>query len=90
MSEYDAAEIAYKNGLDAGKPKWNAVDSEQDNPKEHGKYLCVMLVPVGCGLFKKTQEMVEYTENGWKLPWFNKSIVIGWMNPIEYPKIAVN
>lgn len=90
MSVHNAAEDAYKSGLEDGKPKWNAVDSEQDNPKEHGKYLCMMLVPVGCGLFKKTQEVVEYREYGWKLPWRSNSIVIGWMNPIEYPKIAVN
>lgn len=90
MSEYDATEIAYKNGLEAGKPKWNAVDSASDSPKEYGEYLCTMLVPTGGGFFEKTQEMVEFTETGWKLPWRSKNIVIGWMNPIEYPKIAVN
>lgn len=90
MSEYDAAEIAYKNGLEAGKPKWNAVDSADDFPKEFGEYLCTMLVPAGNGRFVKIQGMVEYAETGWKLPWRSKNIVIGWMKPIEYPKIAVN
>lgn len=90
MNVHDATEAAYKNGLEAGKPKWNAVDSEEDLPNEFGEYLCMMLVPTGNGCFDKKQEMVKYTENGWKLPWFNKSIVIGWMNPIEYPKIGVN
>lgn len=90
MSIHNAAEDAYKSGLEDGKPKWNAVDSEEGLPKEFGEYLCTMLVPTGNGFFDKVQNMVEYTEKGWKLPWFNKSIVIGWMNPIEYPKIAVN
>lgn len=37
MNIHDATEQAYKNGYEAGKPKWIPVN---DPPKERGRYLC--------------------------------------------------
>lgn len=37
MNVYDATEHAYKNGYEAGKPKWISV--KKDLPKKDGRYL---------------------------------------------------
>ena len=60
MNEHDATELAYKNGLEAGKPKWIPVSErlpEKDTP---------VLGMAKRNLFAKFMPMVvEWVGNGW-------------------------
>ena len=81
MDNYTATEQAYKNGYEAGKPKWISV--EERLPEEEGDYLTCNVAK----MFPKHSIHFTYFRAGdryWDFVWSNE--ITHWMPLPEPPE----
>ena len=88
MNNYEATEIAYKNGYEAGKPKWIPVTERL--PDEEGWYLVFTTPNRGYRSINKGQFIKGYEWDNFKPRWRGAggtwTNVTHWMPLPEPPK----
>lgn len=65
MNVYDATEQAYKNGYEAGKPKWISV--KKDLPKKNGRYLVRKVIGVTADKGLVWYDVLDFAKDGRKV-----------------------